>query len=179
MVQINIKGRDYNTIIVKDSFNRRALQCKNLIIDKFKKIGLTDNDFDISEEPIAFRKTPAYVSWYIDGRHMYCSYSQCAKYVENLSVVTKVIEAEIDALLRDEQTPSDFLDKFAEHHDVAEARKEARITLGVDDNEHNMDVINRAYKELAKEHHPDKSSGNTESFKKINNAHKLLKRELT
>ena len=41
-----------------------------------------------------------------------------------------------------------------------------------------MDLINKKYKELAKEHHPDMPGGNTEKFKAINHAHKTLKREL-
>lgn len=179
MPQINVKGREYATIAVKDSHTRRAQQYRNSIIDKFKKAGLSEDDFDVSEENIAFKKTPAYISWYIDGRHLYYSYSQGNNYAENLYVVSKVIETELAALIAEEQTINDLIDKFAEEHDIAEARKHARETLGLTHDVMDMDVINRAYKELAKEHHPDKSTGNTESFKKINNAHKLLKRELT
>ena len=41
-----------------------------------------------------------------------------------------------------------------------------------------MGLINKKYKVLAKEHHPDMPMGSTEKFKEINNAHKTLKREL-
>ena len=47
----------------------------------------------------------------------------------------------------------------------------------MDENCLDLDEINKKYKELAKEHHPDKG-GNTEDFKAINKAHKMLKREL-
>jgi thioredoxin reductase (NADPH) len=41
----------------------------------------------------------------------------------------------------------------------------------------NIEVINKSYKLLAKQAHPD-LGGDLEKFKEINNAHKMLKREL-
>jgi len=38
---------------------------------------------------------------------------------------------------------------------------------------------NKKHREMAKELHPDMSTGDTEQFKKLNIAHKILKRELT
>lgn len=175
---VTIKGREYSPIAVRDSYNRRAEQYTNTLITKFKKLGITEDDLDISQEKVAFRKSPAFVSFYVDGRHLYFSYDRCSKFVENLYVVMKVLERELEALDNDEITVDDFVSKFAEERDVAEARKHAREILGVDAAEKDMDAINKAYKELAKEHHPDKQGGDTEKFKQINNAHKLLKREL-
>ena len=42
----------------------------------------------------------------------------------------------------------------------------------------NLEDINKKYKVLAKDAHPDMSNGDTERFKAINHAHKILKREL-
>jgi len=50
--------------------------------------------------------------------------------------------------------------------------------LGVPHDTIDLDVINKRYKHLAKEHHPDMSTGNADKFKAINNAHKILNREL-
>jgi hypothetical protein len=178
MVRITIKGRDYDALAVKDSFNRRAQQYHNNIIAVFRKVGLTEDDFDISLEAVAFKKSPAYVSWYIDGRHLYFSYNGGAKFVDNLYVVWKVLDAEFTALLAGEQTITEFTDKFAEERDIAKARVAAREALGLPADEHDLEIINAAYKKLANVHHPDRSHGDMETFKKINNAHKLLKREL-
>ena len=57
-------------------------------------------------------------------------------------------------------------------------RKEAREILGVEENVLDMAHIDKKYKTLAKKYHPDMPDGDLEMFKKINNAHKLLKREL-
>ena len=38
--------------------------------------------------------------------------------------------------------------------------------------------IDKKYKVLAMKYHPDMPDGNLEKFKAINNAHKMLKREL-
>jgi hypothetical protein len=179
MAVVIIKGREYAPIIIRDSFNRRATQYVNMITTRFKKAGLSEDDFDIPHEAVAFRKAPASVSWYVDGRHLHYSFNGCAKYVENLYVVMKVMEKELDAVFNNEQTLEEYVEKFAEQRDIVTARKEARETLGVPENSIDIDEINRAYKKLAVEHHPDKEGGDVEKFKKINNAHKLLKRELS
>ena len=49
-------------------------------------------------EGMAINKLPATVSWYFDVHHLQYSYSKCSTFVENLGVVLKVIEAEIEAL---------------------------------------------------------------------------------
>ena len=50
--------------------------------------------------------------------------------------------------------------------------------LEVDKETLDLNLINEQYKSLAKEHHPDMPNGDMEKFKQINNAHKILKREL-
>jgi hypothetical protein len=176
---VTIKGREYTPVAVKDSFTRRAVQFRNNLIVKFKKMGISEDDVDIPLDPVPFRNVPATVSWWLEGQHLHFSYGHCNKYVENLYIVSKVLEAELDAVAAGQQTPQEFLEKFAEERDIVKVRAQARETLGLPEGIKDLDVINKAYKELAKEHHPDKAGGDTELFKKINNAHKVLKRELS
>lgn len=173
-----IKGREYTFPPVKDSHNRRALQFKNAILDRFHKIGLSEDDVEVPLEPVAFRKAPAAVMWWFNGQHQYYSYSLGSNFAENLSIVQKVLEREITALVNEEQTLQEFVDKFKEDTNIEQARKEARETLGLPSDSVDMDLINRTYKELAKRHHPDKADGDKEKFQRINSAHKTLKREL-
>ena len=175
---VKIKGYEINTIIIKDSFQRRAVNFRNGIIKTLSKIGVPENDIDIPLNLIAGKKFPATVSWYVDGRHLYYSYSKSGKFVENLYVVHRVIEAHVNAFLKGEKAPDEFINEFHEEHDISNRRKEAREILGLEHDTADMDVIDKAYKNLAKEHHPDKATGNVEEFKKINHAHKTLKREL-
>ena len=178
MTLIKIKEHDINTIIVRDSFNRRAVQFRNNIFELLSKLSVTEDDIDISLENVAMKKAPASVSWYFDGYHLHYTYSACNKYVENLYVVQKVLELEIDALINGEKTLDEFIIEFREEHDVIDQRKNARETLGLEHDVIDIDVIDKAYKTLAKEHHPDKPTGDVVKFKKINHAHKMLKREL-
>lgn len=59
-----------------------------------------------------------------------------------------------------------------------EKRKEARKTLDVEEDCMDLAAIDVQYKRLAKNTHPDMLTGSTEAFKSLNNAHKILKREL-
>src|SRR3989338_6540556 len=138
MVMIKAKGNEFNLPNVKDSFNRRVQQFRELIIANLSKIDLLEGYVDVS----------------------------------------KVIELEVNKLLNKQKTMEEFIGEFTENKDVEEKRKEARKILGVNEDSKDMDEIDRKYKDLAKEYHPDMPNGSTEQFKIINNAHKTLKREL-
>lgn len=178
MTTITIKGHEFEAVLAHDSFGRRALQYKNKIINALSKIGLVADDTIIDLEPIAIKNTQASATWYTEGYRMYYSCQSAKRYVDNLYIVYKVIELEVADLLSERKTFDEFLSEFTEEEDVENMRKEARETLGVEPDVIDMDVIDKKYKDLAKKHHPDKDKGDIELFKKINNAHKILKREL-
>ena len=177
MTIIRVKGHEFNAAIVKGSFDRRALQYKNKIIATLRKIGLTEDDIDI-ELDVAAKKAPASASWYLGGHYLHYSYKAAQKYVENLYVVFKVIELEVNALLSEQKTLREFISEFSEDKDVEDKRKEAREILGVAPDDLDLDSIDLKYKDLAKKYHPDMPEGNAEKFKEINRAHKILRREL-
>src|SRR3989338_2571147 len=177
MARITVRGHDFSELVIKDSYDRRALQFKNNIIATLKKIGLTEDDMEIVLPRIARMKGVAAASWYFDGRNMYFSFRSGASFVQNLYVVLKVIEAEVALLLKGEKPVEEFIADFAEERNVEVQRKEARKVLGVEENCLDIEVINKSFKLLAKQAHPD-LGGDLEKFKEINNAHKMLKREL-
>lgn len=178
MAIVKIKGHEMQSIHIKDSCDRRALQISNNIYKLLSTIGVIKDDVDIAMERVAMKKAPASVSWYFDGHHLFYSYSAAGKFVENLAVVYKILEIEINALIEERITLEEFMSEFREDHDVLDQRKRARALLGVDHDVIDVDVIDRKYKDLAKEHHPDKDTGDATKFKEINHAHKILKREL-
>lgn len=178
MTTITIKGHHFTAVAARDSFGRRALQYKNNIISVLGKLGLTDDDIIIDLEPVAIKNAAASATWYLEGYRMYYSYKSTKRYVDNLYIVYKVIEFEVADLLSKKKTFEEFLSDFTEKEDVEHMRKEARETLGVASDVHDTQVIDKKYKDLARKHHPDMAGGDTEFFKKINNAHKILKREL-
>lgn len=177
MARITVRGHEFSELVIKDSYDRRALQFKNNIIAAFQKIGLTEDDVEVILPKIARMKGTAAASWYFDGRNMYFSYKSGATFVQNLYIVSKVIEAEVAALLKEEKTVEEFVRDFMEDREVELQRLEARKILGVEENCLDIEVINKSYKQLAKQAHPD-LGGDLENFKQINNAHKMLKREL-
>lgn len=178
MAIIKAKGHEFDILVVKDSFSRRAVQFRNNIISSLKKIGLSEDDIDIEIEACAFKKIAASATWYFDGHRMFYSCELGDKYVDNLNIISKVIELEVLALINEKKLVEDFISNFSESGDVKEQRKDARIALGLDSNVKDLNLINQRYKALAREHHPDTPTGNIEKFKAINNAHKILRREL-
>ncbi|MCF7866872.1 DnaJ domain-containing protein [Candidatus Woesearchaeota archaeon] len=178
MTLTKIKGHEFNVLNIRDSHSRRAQRFKNNIIESLKMIGLTEDDIDIELEPVAIKNLPASASWYVEGMHLHYTYKACNKYAENLYVVSKVIELEIRDILNGEKTISEFIDDFTESHEVEEERKAARELLGVDQDSINFEEMTKKYKDLAKKAHPDMPTGDTERFKALNRAHKILKREL-
>ncbi len=90
----------------------------------------------------------------------------------------KVIELEVKEVLEERKSEDDFIRTFSEEDDFKEARTKARETLGLNPSEEDIEIINKAYKFLAKKHHPD-LGGDIEKFQEVNRAHKILKRELS
>ena len=178
MTKLKIKGHEINAIIAKDSYRRRAVQYRNKIIDTLRKIGLTEDDTDVPVESAAMKKAPASATWYFEGHRLYYSYTSSGKFVDNLYLVLKVIELEVNALLNEKKTVNEFISEFSEDKDVKKQREEARDALGVGQDTIDVGLIDKKYKELAKQHHPDMPDGDVNKFKAINRAHKILKREL-
>ena len=175
---VKIKGYEFNAITIRDSFNRRAQLFHNNIIQTLRSIGLTEDDIDIQLEPVAIKRLPAKAVWYVDGYKLHYSYNAGTKYVENLFVVSKIIEFEVKEIISGKKTIDQFIFDFSENDEVEEERKEARKVLGVDEDSLDFELMSKQYKKLAKESHPDMPNGNTERFKMLNRAHKILKREL-
>jgi hypothetical protein len=178
MARISVKGHELNQLLIRDSYDRRAVQFKNTIIESLRKIGVVEDDVDVVLQKVARLKGHAVASWYYDGRNMYFSYKLCSKFIENLYVVSKVIELDVKSLLNEDISPDEFVRRFTEEDDIEERRLEARALLGVDEDCLDIDLINKKYRDLAKTSHPD-AGGDVEMFKKLNHAHKMLKRELS
>jgi len=179
MAIIKVRGHEINNYSSRDSFNRRALLLRNNIINSLKRIGLTERDIAVSHEVHALKKAQAYALWFMDGYRLYFSYnSPSTMFLENLYVVSRVIELEVDNLLDNKKTFEEFIREFTEDKNIDKKRIEARETLGLSRNIMDIELINKKYKILAKEHHPDMPTGSTEKFKTINDAYKTLKREL-
>ncbi len=178
MTNITIKGHTFEAVIARDSATRRAQQYKNSVISVLGKIGVVADDVVIDLEPMAIKNAPAVATWYYDGYRMYYSYKLAKRYVDNLCVVLKVIELEVADFLAGKKPFDEFRAEFTEDDEVEESRKKARETLGVAHDVTDMNHIDKTFKDLARKHHPDMPEGNVELFKKINEAHKTLRREL-
>ena len=178
MPEIKIKAQIYKINPVRDSFTRRSVQFTNLILEKFRKIGLGENDVEVSEERFAIKRAPASVSWWVDNSHCHFSYNKMPKYVDNLQVVLRVIERHVDMLLSESISLDEFINMFKEDDDFDEKRTAAREFFGLDENHIDLESISKQYKLLAKKLHPDMPDGSLEKFKELNAHHKILKREL-
>lgn len=178
MTKIKVKGHELEALNTSSASNRLAMQFKNKILENLKKTGIKPDDVEIPLESVVSRKAKASVTWYTKTNRLYYSNNTQKTFIENLYLVSQLLEKEVNLVLSGQKTVQEFIDLFSEDGDVEELRKEAREFLGVEHDVHDLEVINQKYKELAKELHPDKPTGSTEKFKQLNHAHKTLKREL-
>jgi hypothetical protein len=179
MAKIVLRGKEYEQIAISGTHGRLAVQYKNKIISVLHKLGVRNDDVKIEIPAVAFKKEPASASWWQEDRHMYYSCSKGRNYAENLHLVSRVIERYVNEVL-DETIPiEEFFEEFHEKSDVDTARKEAREKLGLPEDTDDFELVNKTYRKMVKEHHPDTANGDEDKFKDINNAHKVLKRELT
>lgn len=178
MATINVKGHNITVPLIRDSFDRRAVHFKNKIIQTLGHLNLGADQTEIELAHGAYKKFPASATWYYEGHRLHYSYNGCNKYVENLAVVSKIIELEVQQHASGHKSFNDFLKEFTEDKDVEEQRAKARALLGVSETERDLAVIDKKYKDLAKAAHPDMPGGDVEKFKELNRAHKLLQKEL-
>ena len=175
---IRVKGYEFKRFNTKLSSYRRAVQIQNSIIKLFRRIGVPDEDIEIPLQKLVIRTAEASIEWWQDGYRLFYKYGQAGSFISNLYVILKLLEAQILEVESGELSLDDFLNGFSEDKDVSLQRKNARILLGVEEDCMDFALISRKYKVLAMKHHPDRPDGSVEMFKKINNAHKMLKREL-
>lgn len=176
MAQIKVRGYEFPAFDMKQASARKALQLKNNILINLKKIGIHEDYVKVSEQSIVLKKSPAFVSCFIDGQHLYFSYT-ALRYMENLSIVSQLIETQVQSIIEGKKTKEDCIAEFMEEMDIEQKRKEAREILGLPLETFDINLINKAYKDLSKMHHPD-MGGDLEIFQRINFAHKTLKKEL-
>lgn len=172
---LTVKGFEIPEYKIQGSSSRRSLMYKNSILASLRKVGVPENDIKLDLITVAIKRKPASVSWYYNDFHLYFSYN-LYNFVGNIHVIAKLLEKYVQAMIDGEKSSEDFVKDFSEDVDVEKKRKEARELLDVGDT-NDMKEIDRKYKQLAKDNHPDKG-GDTKKFQEINRAHKLLKREL-
>ena len=175
---LKIKGHSVAFTPTKDNFNRRALQYKNRLITAVEKLGAKRDDVILDMDGFCGREAKASVVWYFRGNRMYYEVASQKKYVDNLFIVSKIVENEVELVLNESRPIEEFIAEFREDEDVSDERKEAREFFGVEHDHKDMEEINKKYKEMAKDLHPDMPTGDLEKFKKLNHHHKILKREL-
>ena len=176
MTTIKVRAYEFPAFDMKQASARKALQLKNTILVNLKKIDVHEDYVKVSEQAIVLKKAPAFVSCFVDGQHLYFSYTSL-RFMENLAIVSQLIETEVDAILQGKKTKEECISEFMEEMDIEQKRREARQHLGLPIDTYDINVINKAYKDLSKQHHPD-MGGDLEIFQAINIAHKTLKKEL-
>jgi len=178
METLKIKSHFIKFIPTKDSFNRKAVQYKNKLISALERLGSKRDDIEVELGGYCGRDAKASVTWYFLGNRLYYEVASQKKYVDNLFIVSKIIEAEVELVESEKKPLEEFLSEFREDEDVHDERKEAREFFGVDHKHKDMSEIDKKYKEMAQKLHPDMPTGDVEKFKKLNHHHKVLKREL-
>jgi len=178
MVNIQLKGNSFNVSFAGRSSSRHVSLFRNQIMNALKQVGVPSGHIKIEEDVFPLLKRGAEVYWYVNERNCYYSYNRQEKYVDNLQVIARLLEQEVAKLILEEKTMDEFIHDFKEEDDLEEKRKEARILLNVPESEKDLEIIDRQFKSMAKEAHPDMPNGDTERFKQLNEAHKLLKKEL-
>ena len=175
-----VKGHNIKAKVTKSAYDRKAVLFANNIIEELKKLNITRDDIEIKTNVIGNKNFPATIEFWSGGHYLRFSYSLTKRFIDNMYVIKELIRLEVQDVLSGKKTIEEFYHDFSEHGDRKKLTKEldqAKVTLGLKEDEDDLDVINNAYKKLARVHHPD-IGGDLEEFKKVNKAHKLIKKEM-
>jgi hypothetical protein len=179
MAEIVVRGHIIKLKNIPAPSVRRAQTYLNEIISCLRKLGVDPDDVECKIPLLVTRGKSAEVMWWMPGHNCYISYAAQPRFIDNLYVISKIIQEEFKLIESGQKSIHQFVESFQKEEDLNELQKKARVTLGVPEDCNDLATINSAYKKLAIKFHPDKDDGDEEKFKKINNAHKVLKKELS
>lgn len=181
MAKLVIKGHEIEVKVTKTGYDRKAVVFANSIVEELKKLNITRDDIEIKTIGILGNKNlPATIEFWAQGHYLRFSYSLTKRFIDNLYLIKELIKIEVDEVLTGKKTIEEFFHTFSEDGDRKEISKElrkAKVLLGLDEDETDVELINKTYKKHARSHHPD-LGGNLEEFQAINKAHKLIKKEM-
>jgi len=180
MNEVSVKGHVIKIKITKTGCDRKAVLFANNIIDELKKLNISRDDIEIKTNVLGGKNFPATIEFWTDGHYLRFSYSMAKRFIDNLYVIQELVKLEVEEVLSGKKDISQFYHVFtgdSDRKEIAKELKEAKLILGLNEEENNTDVINQAYKKLARINHPD-LGGSLEEFQNINKAHKLIKKEM-
>ena len=180
MTTLTVKGHQIPVKVTKTGADRKAVQFANHIVEELKKLNIPRDDVRIKTNVLGSKNVPATIEFWSQGHYLRFSYSLTKRFIDNLYIIRELIRIEVAEVLAGKKEFAEFLHTFTETEDRKELSKnlkEAKITLGLSEDEDDVKTINDTYKKLARSHHPD-LGGDLEEFQKINKAHKLIKKEM-
>lgn len=180
MNNVEVNGKMVYIKPTKSKFHKSAFMMSEEIYNAFSKIGITREfiDLQIARNPLKLGQV-AQISWVVNGKDFYFACSTQDRYVDNLGVITKVIEQESYAIRNGLKSFGQVMNQFRIGFDESEKiiQKSPREIIGVEKNCQDFEYITFKYKQKSKELHPDMESGNADSFKELNNSYEILKKE--
>ena len=181
METFTVKGHEIPLKITKTGCNRKAVQLVNSIVADLKLIGVVRDDVEVEIPTLANRISPAVLEFWLNRHYCRFSYSKAKRFVDNLYLISKLITNEVREVVENRKDIYEFYSMFNETKSEMKALdkslSDAKLLLGLEKREDNIDTINLAYKKLARKHHPD-LGGDIEEFQNINKAHKLILKEM-
>ncbi len=180
MVKLNVKGHEITLKQVKASYDRYAVMYANNIVEELKKLNISRDDIEIETNILGNKRVPAVIEFWADGHYLRFSYSLAKRFIDNLYIIKELIRMEVEEVISKRKDLIAFYHTFSENADAKDMSKDlaaAKVTLGLSENEIDIEIINKAYKKLARSHHPD-LGGDMDEFQNINKAHKLIKKSM-
>lgn len=180
MEEVSVKGHLIKVKVTKTGSDRKAVLFANNIVEELRKLNITRDDIEIKTNVLGSKNIPAVIEFWSQGHYCRFSYSITKRFIDNLYVIMKLIELEVNEVLLGKKELVQFLQSFSEDGKRKEIKKDlinAKKILGLDENEVDIEIIDKAYKKLARSHHPD-LGGSLEEFQQVNKAHKLIKKEM-
>lgn len=175
-----VKGHEIVVRVTKAGYDRKSILYVNTIVQELKKLNIQRDDIEVKTNVLGNKDIPAVLEFWADGHYLRFTYSMTKRFIDNLYVIMELIKLEVNDVLTGKINLNEFYHRFTQEDNPKEINnklKEAKSILGLGASEADIEVINKAYRNLAKSHHPD-LGGDLNEFKKINKAHKLIKKEM-
>ena len=100
----SVKGHEIKVKVTKAGYARKSVVFANNIVEELKKLNIIRDDIKIETNILGNKNLPATIEFWADGHYLRFSFSMTKRFIDNLYIIMKLVEIEVNEVLTKKKT---------------------------------------------------------------------------